>query len=267
MPCLHTILHPTDFSENSRHAFQAACAWARDHQATLILFHVVPPPVGSILPQPAPNPLEPAESQEALKRWRFAWPEPLDLDVRVEHRVAEGEAPQEILRLARALKCDLIIMGTHGRAGLGRLLAGSVAEEVLRKAPCPVLVVKTPGPEAAPPEDQAPARAGEVVDVRPLGAALASARTRTLLRADGVEVVRLVVRADKGIPEHKARGDMVVQCLEGRVAFTALGKTQTLEAGQLLGLPAGQSHTVQGIEDASLLVTILRPRPGGVAAE
>jgi len=53
---------------------------------------------------------------------------------------------------------------------------------------------------------------------------------------------------------------MIVHCLEGRVAFTALGKTQVLEAGKLLDLPAGEPHALKGIEDASLLLTILAPR-------
>ena len=83
------------------------------------------------------------------------------------------------------------------------------------------------------------AKPGEVVDVRPLGPALASAQTKTLVRAEQVEVIRLVVPAGKEIEEHKAKGEIVVQCLEGKVAFTAFGKTQTLEAGSLSTCPRG----------------------------
>ena len=104
------------------------------------------------------------------------------------------------------------------------------------------------------------AKPGEVVDVRPLGSALASAQTATLLRADQVEVIRLVVPAGKDIAEHKAKGEIVVQCLEGRVDFTAFGKTQQLEAGKLLYLPTGEPHSVRGVENASLLLTILLPK-------
>jgi quercetin dioxygenase-like cupin family protein len=104
------------------------------------------------------------------------------------------------------------------------------------------------------------AKPGEVVDVRPLGSALASAQTKTLVRAELVEVIRLVVPAAKEIEEHKAKGEITVQCLEGKVAFTAFGKTQSLEAGQLLYLPTGELHTVKGIEHASLLLTILLPK-------
>ena len=105
------------------------------------------------------------------------------------------------------------------------------------------------------------AKPGEVVDVRPLGPALASAQTTTLVRAEQVEVIRLLVPAGKDIAEHKAKGEIVVQCLEGRVAFTAFGKAQNLEAGKLLYLPTGEPHSVKGVEDASLLLTILLPKP------
>jgi quercetin dioxygenase-like cupin family protein len=104
------------------------------------------------------------------------------------------------------------------------------------------------------------AQPGEVVDVRPLGPALASAQTKTLVRAEQVGVIRLAVPAGKEIEEHKAKGEIVGQCLEGRVAFTAFGKTQSLETGTLLYLPTGEPHSVKGIEDASLLLTILLPK-------
>ena len=104
------------------------------------------------------------------------------------------------------------------------------------------------------------AKPGEVVDVRPLGPALASAQTKTLVRAEQVGVIRLAVPAGKEIEEHKAKGEIVVQCLEGKVAFTAFGKTQTLEAGKLLYLPTGEPHRVKGVENASLLLTILLPK-------
>lgn len=91
----------------------------------------------------------------------------------------------------------------------------------------------------------------EVVDVRPLGAALATTPTRTLVKAEAVTVVRMVVPAGKEIPTHTAKGELVVQCLEGKVAFTAGGKTHDLEAGHLLYLPAGVPHSLRGIEDGS----------------
>jgi nucleotide-binding universal stress UspA family protein len=55
-----------------------------------------------------------------------------------------GNTPSEIVRVAKEIGCDLIVMGTHGRTGLGRVFMGSVAEEILKKAPCAVLTLKTP---------------------------------------------------------------------------------------------------------------------------
>jgi quercetin dioxygenase-like cupin family protein len=104
------------------------------------------------------------------------------------------------------------------------------------------------------------AKPGDIADVRPLGSALASAQTKTLIRAEQVEVIRLVVPAGKEIEEHKAKGEIIVQCLEGRVAWTSSGKTQTLEAGKLLYLPTGEPHSLKGLENSSLLLTILLPR-------
>ena len=104
------------------------------------------------------------------------------------------------------------------------------------------------------------AKPGEIVDVRPMGPAFASARTSALVRDGQLELIRLVVPAGKKIEQHQARGEIVVHCLEGRVAFTAPGKTQNLAAGELLYLPAGELHALEGLEDASLLVTVLLPK-------
>jgi nucleotide-binding universal stress UspA family protein len=138
---IRTILHPTDLSPDSDDAFRVACTLARDYDARLILLHVMLPSAASLGPPP-PNPALPAEAQESL--YQFPWPEPCGPQPRVEHRVAEGNAAEEILHLAEKEKCDVIVLGTHGRRGLHRWLAGSVAEEVLRQAGCPVLAVRTP---------------------------------------------------------------------------------------------------------------------------
>lgn len=104
------------------------------------------------------------------------------------------------------------------------------------------------------------AQPGEVVDVRPLGPALANTKTRTLFKTENVEVVRIVMPAGKEIADHKAPGEIIVQCLEGKITFTALGKTENLEAGQLLYLAAEEPHSVKCIKGASLLLTILLNR-------
>jgi nucleotide-binding universal stress UspA family protein/quercetin dioxygenase-like cupin family protein len=258
MPDIQRILHPTDFSENARSAFRSACAMAREHHATLLVLHVMMPSYAPLLDQPLPDPARSAESQgsDAV----LPWPQPSDPQIHVEHRLTEGDPADEILRLAEQLHCDLIVMGTHGKTGLARLLTGSVAEEVLRKAQCPVLVVRTalrPKPDA---ESEATAKPGEVVKSGPLGNALRSAHTLTLVRSDAMEVVRLIVRAGQEIHQRTSKGEIMVHCLEGRVNLTALGTTQVLSAGTLVALPPGEPHALKGIEDASLLLTILSPR-------
>ncbi len=258
MASIQTILHPTDFSDNSTPAFGTACALARDYGARLVVLHVIPPSVAPILSEPPPDPRRPAESQESL-RGRFAWPQSPDPRVAVDYRVAEGDPGAEILNLAGALKCDLIVMGSHGRTGLSRLLTGSVAEEVFRQAPCPVLLVKNPLPSPSAAEAEPPAKPGEVVGVRPLGTAVGSAKTKTLARGEGLQVIRRIIPAGKEVPEHKANGPLVVQCLEGQVVFTACGKAQNLRAGDLLCLNAGEHHSIKGVQDASLLLTIFSP--------
>jgi nucleotide-binding universal stress UspA family protein len=76
--------------------------------------------------------------------------------VPVEHQLLfVGDPAAEILRVAQAVKADLIVLGTHGRTGLGRLLMGSVAEQVVRRAPCPVVTVKAPLPQGGPGEGPA----------------------------------------------------------------------------------------------------------------
>ena len=67
---------------------------------------------------------------------------PEDPRVEVEHHVIEGEPAVEILKMASSKSADIIVMGTHGHTGLTRLLVGSVAEDVMRKAPCPVLTIR-----------------------------------------------------------------------------------------------------------------------------
>ena len=74
------------------------------------------------------------------------------------------------------------------------------------------------------------ANPGDVVDLRPLGAALATTPTRTLVKTGVLTVVRMVVPAGKEIPTHTAKGELVVQCLEGKIAFTVGGQTHDLEA-------------------------------------
>jgi len=103
------------------------------------------------------------------------------------------------------------------------------------------------------------AQPGEVIQL-PLGPALCNSKTTTLVKTSDLELVRLVLPGGKKIPTHKAPGEITVQCLEGRVAFTVGSKAQELIVGQLLYLSATEPHSVRAIEDSSLLVTILLPK-------
>src|SRR5687767_2854753 len=97
----------------------------------------------------------------------------------------------------------------------------------------------------------------EVIHAGPLGAELAGAKTAVLLRTPALTVLRLIVRAGQDIPSHTPPGDATIHCLEGAIDFTAGGRTRRLVAGQLLYLTAGSVHSVRGVEDASVLVTIV----------
>jgi nucleotide-binding universal stress UspA family protein len=147
MQPIRTILHPTDFSESSDYAFNLACWLAQAHGARVHVLHVgkgpMIDPVGGFVP-PEPDSYQEHLSKK-LHEMRLTAP---NIPVESQLRFA-GNAAAEIVRIAQAIKSDLIVMGTHGRTGLGRLLMGSVAEQVVRKASCPVVTVKTPLPETA----------------------------------------------------------------------------------------------------------------------
>ncbi len=136
---IRTILHPTDFSDSARGAFELACALARDYSAGLVLVHVVPQ-ARVFAPDGIAVPIGAEESYEPHAR--LAHLNPDDPTVKTDHRVLNGDPADQILKAAKDVNADLIVMGTHGSGGLTRLLMGSVAESVMRKAPCPVLTVR-----------------------------------------------------------------------------------------------------------------------------
>lgn len=92
----------------------------------------------------------------------------------------------------------------------------------------------------------------------PLGARLPEAHSSTLMKTDGMELIRLVIPAGKEIPPHRAPGEIMVQCIEGHVAFHHAGAAIDLQAGDLLHLCPKESHSLKGVEDSSVLVTLLR---------
>lgn len=138
------ILHPTDFSANSQAAFPIACALARDYGARLLVLHVFERPVisqGGVMTPPPPTTFPEEREAAQLQLMKVLAPKG---DVRVEHRFEEGDPVTGILQVVKEIHSDVIVMGTHGRTGLARLLMGSVAEKVIRQATCAVLTVKNP---------------------------------------------------------------------------------------------------------------------------
>ena len=132
-----TILHPTDFSEHSKDALQVACALARDYGARLVVLHVANVPSVDGYQTEDPAKIR-KEAEDQLHQMEI----PVD-NVRAERKCVLGEDVSEILRVAGEIKADVIVMGTHGRTGLRRFLMGSVAEQVLRLAPCLVLTANS----------------------------------------------------------------------------------------------------------------------------
>lgn len=141
------ILHPTDFSNSARAALPIACALARDYEATLVLLHVRDTPTPAIGEFGA-LPLDAPESDESVHS-RLRQLLPPGYAGKVDCLARTGDVTQGILDAATQGRCDMIVLGTHGRSGLGRLFLGSVAEAVLRSATCPVLTVKPTVPAKA----------------------------------------------------------------------------------------------------------------------
>lgn len=99
-----------------------------------------------------------------------------------------------------------------------------------------------------------------VVAHLPLGPALEASATKILVKAASFELIRMVLPAGKEIPPHKTRGEITVQCLEGRVRFSCHGETRDLRPGDLLYLSAEEVHALRAVEYSSLLVTLILAR-------
>jgi quercetin dioxygenase-like cupin family protein len=92
----------------------------------------------------------------------------------------------------------------------------------------------------------------------PLGQDLRGTKSSTLLKSAGLELVRLVIPAGKEIPPHRAPGEITVQCVEGQIAFQHDGKTLELNPGDMLCLCPKETHSLKGLKDSTVLVTLLR---------
>ena len=142
MPSIKTLLCPVDFSQMSRAVLDYAVFMAQSHQAQLKLIHVVDQLHGfdsyKILHMTAIEITHEMarQARTQLKALVATLPIPATFDIRF------GRAADEIVIQAKEDEVELIVMGSHGRSGISHLLVGSVAESVVRHAPCPVLVVR-----------------------------------------------------------------------------------------------------------------------------
>jgi nucleotide-binding universal stress UspA family protein len=162
-----TILVPTDFSESSHAALEHATVLATAFKAKIVVLHVIESiaatmaetmrrvDTGAMLKNMSQSP----QVLEVYALVRRAVEPALDkvvqdlrkAGVSASRELAEGSAYEQIVAHGRSAHADLIVMGTHGRRGVNRLFMGSVAERVVRLAPCPVLTVRPPHPGDAPP--------------------------------------------------------------------------------------------------------------------
>jgi nucleotide-binding universal stress UspA family protein len=148
------ILVPIDFGDDAHPAFEYAVMLARTFGASLDLFHVWKPPAlvpmqMLVVPEPGAVPRAADDVARSMAEARL---DELAAEARklgvahVVRRVGVGDPAHDICDLARSGRFDLVVMGTHGRTGVVHALLGSVAEKVVRRAPCPVLTVRSSEP-------------------------------------------------------------------------------------------------------------------------
>ena len=148
------ILCPIDFSEYSRRALDHALAIARWYESTVTVLHVFSPvPAVAFSPGPVvfePMVFTPVAREQLLAETKTFADKEAARGITIDAAVRAGTPAAEIVEEAVTISADLLVMGTHGRSGFNRLLLGSVAERVLRKASCPVMTVPGQLPDAIP---------------------------------------------------------------------------------------------------------------------
>ncbi|HWO23576.1 MAG TPA: universal stress protein [Kofleriaceae bacterium] len=135
------ILVPTDFSANAEQALDYACELAAKLGSTVRLVHAVPMPPSALQVALPEETLEGLVAEHGVVLERLMAPRRASVSFG-EAIIEVGDPRDAIVETTRKLGADLIIMGTHGRRGLSRVVMGSVAEDVIRHAPCPVLTVR-----------------------------------------------------------------------------------------------------------------------------
>ena len=149
---LQKIVLPTDFSGCANYALPYAASIARATGATIICVHVVEPVVPAVgytgLAEPMPIADISDQLEDSAERQLPKLAECEECEgLKIEEVIVHGDAAAEIVRVAEEHEADLVVISSHGRTGLGRIIFGSTAEAVVRHATCPVLVVKPPPEE------------------------------------------------------------------------------------------------------------------------
>src|SRR5271166_1898695 len=146
MTMFQTLVHSTDFDEPSKEAFRVAGSLAKALGARLVVFHVVPPP--AVVTQDGRVILDPrnAEPVDLWAEYRTLQADTPKVPVQYAVVVGNQAESRHLLeeKIGELGEGVLLVMGSHGRRGISRLLWGSRGEEVVRECPCPVLVVKAP---------------------------------------------------------------------------------------------------------------------------
>jgi nucleotide-binding universal stress UspA family protein len=148
MKVFRRILHATDFSGASRPALIRAIALARQSRATLQVVHALPPLALAVggdfaMPPRTYEAIERRDRQRAQRQLTALVRRARKAGVRATALLLDGVPHEQIPRAARRTRADLIVIGTHGRTGVSKLFLGSVAERLVRLAPCPVLTVRS----------------------------------------------------------------------------------------------------------------------------
>lgn len=138
------ILCPIDYSGQSMAALELALDLAVQHHAKVILLNVAPLPMGESVVSPVALEPFPFQEEEHRKQLEKIVHERVKGKAACEVLIVAGDAGPAILRAIRSSGADLIVMGTHGRKGVGHLVLGSVAEYIVRESPIPVLTVRSP---------------------------------------------------------------------------------------------------------------------------
>lgn len=177
---VRTLLFPTDFSDCARYAGGKAAELARHFGAHVHVLHVDPP----VTEPAAPERLAQAAAQ-------------LGPGIDATTATTSGTAARAICAYARRIGADLIVIGTHGRTGVSHTLLGSVAEAVVRRAPCPVLTVRAVESAPAPVEVVAASADGHCVACRHPSTDLICAACRAIIRGEALEHKREEERAGR----------------------------------------------------------------------